>query len=88
MINFKPPPPSIGILQKINVIYQLKCPLGDCISENNNIYVGLTSSTLSRRLIMHLSDTCSIAHHLKKDSSSTTEFRKILTENNNIRTAK
>ena len=33
---------SIGILQKTNVIYQFKCPLGDCISENNNIYVGLT----------------------------------------------
>ena len=30
---------SIGVLQKINVIYQLKYPLGDCISENNNIYI-------------------------------------------------
>ena len=48
--------PSIGVLQKTNVIY--KCPLGDCISDNNNnIYVGLTSTTLSRRLAMHLSDT-------------------------------
>ena len=56
---------SIGVLQKNNVIYQFKCPLGDCISENNNIYVGLTSTTLSRRLTMHLSDTSSIAQHLK-----------------------
>ena len=33
--------PSIGVLQKTNVIYKFKCPLGDCISDdNNNIYVG------------------------------------------------
>ena len=55
--------PSIGVLQKTNVIYKFKCPLGDCISDNNNIYVGLTSTTLSRRLTMHLSDTSSIAQH-------------------------
>ena len=30
---------SIGVLQKINVIYKFKCPLGDCISNNNNIYM-------------------------------------------------
>ena len=54
-----------GVLQKTNVIYKFKCPLGDCISDNNNIYVGLTSTTLSRRLTMHLSDTSSIAQHLK-----------------------
>ena len=55
--------PSIGVLQKPNVTYQFKCPLGDCISDNNNIYVGLTSTTLSRRLTMHLSDTSSISQH-------------------------
>ena len=38
--------PSIGVLQKTNVIYQLKCPLGVCIFENNNIYVDQTSVTL------------------------------------------
>ena len=57
--------PSIGVLQKTNVIYQFKCPLGDCISDNNNIYVCLTSTTLSRRLTMHLFDTSSIVQHLK-----------------------
>ena len=30
---------------------------------------------------MHLSDTNSIVQHLKKSSLSTTEYRKILTEN-------
>ena len=73
--------PLIGVLQKTNIIYQFKCPLGDCISENNNIYIGLTSTTLSRRLTMRLSDTSSIAQHLKKHSCPTTEFRKILTKN-------
>ena len=73
--------PSIGVLQKTNVIYQSKCPLGDCISDNNNIYVGLTSTTLSRRLTMHLSDISSIIQHLKKHSCLTTELWKILTDN-------
>ena len=51
-----------------------------CISDNNNIYVGLISTTLSRRLTMHLSDTSSIAQHLKKHSCPTTQLRKILTD--------
>ena len=76
--------PSIGALQKANVIYQFKRPLGDCISENNNIYVGLTSTILLRRLSMHLSDTSSIDQHLKNHSCPTTEFRKIQTENATI----
>ena len=69
--------PSIGVLQKTNVIYKFKCPLGDCISDNNNnIYVGLTSTTLSRRLTMNFSDASSIAQHLKKHSCPTTQQRK------------
>ena len=76
--------PSIGVLQKNNVIYKFKCPFGDCIADNNNIYVGLTSTTLSRRLTMHLSDTSSIAQHLKKHSCPTTQQRKILTDNTTI----
>ena len=55
------------------------------ISENNNIYVSLTDIyILSRRLTMHLSDTISIAQHLKRHSFTTTEFRKTLTENTTI----
>ena len=81
--------PSIGVLRKTNVIYKFKCPLRDCISDNNNIYVGLTSTTLSRRLTMHLSDTSSIAQHLKK----TFMPNNTITENshrqhNNIRISK
>ena len=80
----------IGVLQKTNVIYQFKCPLGDCISDNNNnIYVGLTSTILSRRLTMHLSDTSSIAQHLKKIFIPNNRFRKNShRQHNNIRTSK
>ena len=70
--------PSIGVLQKNNVIYQFKCPLGDCISENYNIYVGLTSTTLSRRLTMHLSDTSSIAQRLKSIHAPQQNYGKFL----------
>ena len=54
---------------------------GDCISENKNIYVGLT---LSSWLRMHRSDTSSISQHLNKDFCSTTEFQKILAQNTTI----
>ena len=69
--------PSIGVLQKNNVIYQLKCPFGDCISDNINIYVGLTSATLSRRLTRHISDTISLAfkkHSCPTFSSTTQQY--------------
>ena len=90
--------PSIGVLQKTNVIYKFKCPRGDCISDNNNIYVGLTSTTLSRRLTMHLSDTSSIAQHLKniyaqqhnyeKFSPTTQKYSNIKIINKNFRFSK
>ena len=70
--------PSIRVLQKTNVIYQFECPLGNCISENKNIYVGLTSTTLSRRLTMHLSDTSSIAQHLKNIHAQPQNYEKFL----------
>ena len=70
---------SIDVLQKNkNVIYQFKCPFGDGISEKENIYIRLISTTLLRQLTMHLSDTSSIAQHLRKHSCPTTEFQKIL----------
>ena len=68
--------PSIGVLQKTNVIYKFKCPLGDCISDDNNTYVGLTSTTLPRRFTMHLSDTSSIAQHLKNIHSQQHNYEK------------
>ena len=61
-----------------------KCPLGDCIFKENNAYVGLTTTTLSRRLTMHLNDSSSIALHLETHSIPKSKFRKILVENTTI----
>ena len=60
------------------------CPLGDCVSNENNAYVGLTPTTLSRRLTMHLNDSSSIDLHLKTRSIPKSRFWKILIENTTI----
>ena len=61
-----------------------KCLLGDCVFKENNTYVDLTATTLSRRLTMHLNDSSSIALHLKTHSIPKSKFRKILVENATI----
>ena len=48
--NQGPPTPP---LKKTNVIYQYKCSHGDC-EHLNNTYIGMTTTTLSRRLTMHV----------------------------------
>ena len=68
------------VLQESNVIYQFKCTLGDCISENINIYVGLTSTaTHYASLWYQFNSTTS-----KKDSGIKIEFPKILTKKTKI----
>ena len=54
------------------------------VSKENCAYVGLTTTTFSRRLTMHLNDTSSIASHLKNHSIPKSKFRKILVENTTI----
>ena len=56
--------------------YMFKYLLGDCISKENSACVGLTATTLSRRLTMHLKDSSSIALHLKNHSIPKSKFRK------------
>ena len=41
-------------LKSTNVIYEIKCPIGNCEFQKDVKYIGLTSTTLSRRLTMHL----------------------------------
>ena len=57
--NLSPPTPNI---QKTNVIYRFKCPLphGDAVE-----YIGLTSTTVEKRLGSHL-QRGSILEHLKE----------------------
>ena len=63
------------------MIYIFKCPLGDCVSIENNMYVDLTTATLSGWLTMHLNDSNSIALHLKTHSIPKSKFLKIFVEN-------
>ena len=46
--------PAQPLLQQTNLIYEYKCTQGDCEHLPNASYVGLTTTTLSRRLTMHL----------------------------------
>ena len=48
--NNQSPPPSD--LQKTNVVYEFKCQTGEC-EHLNNSYIGVTTTSLSRRLTMH-----------------------------------
>ena len=58
-------------LQKTNVIYECTCKFGDCehLTDTNNrpTYIGYTTTTLSRRLTMHLQQgaikTHTLTHH-------------------------
>ena len=47
--------PRPNDLQKSNLIYEFTCPIGDW-ERLRNSYVGLTTTSLSRRLTMHKSD--------------------------------
>ena len=61
-----------------------KCPFGDWVYEENCVYVGLTTTTLSRQLTMHFNDSRSIALHIKTHSIPKSKFWKILVENTTI----
>ena len=76
--------PSTELLDRTNIVYMFKCRLGDCVSKENNTYVGLTSTSLSKRLAMYLNDSISITLHLKTHSIPKSKFRKILVENTTI----
>ena len=68
--------PSTEHLDWTNVIYKVKCPLGDCVSKENNAYVDLTITSFSRRHTMHLNDSSSIAIHLKTLSIPESKFKR------------
>ena len=69
-------------LKRTNVIYQFTCPSEDCRSLHSGNYIGCTSTTLSRRLTMHLQDGAPKSHMREKHDSNIT--RKQLVENTKI----
>ena len=68
-------------LKRSNVVYQFYCPHEDCRLHPVS-YIGATTTTLSRRLTMHLRDG-SPKEHMQR-SHNTTLTRKHLTENTAI----
>ena len=73
--------PATELLDRTNIVYMFKCPLGGYVTKENRVYVGLNTTTLSRRLTVHLNDSSSIALHPKAHSIPESKFRKILVEN-------
>ncbi|MPC75894.1 hypothetical protein E2C01_070293 [Portunus trituberculatus] len=47
--------PPLSPLQKVNVVYQRKCTVGDC-SHLNSRYIGFATTILSKRITAHLQD--------------------------------
>ena len=54
-----------------NVIYQFTCPNEDCMLRSTN-YIGSTTTTLSRRLTMHLTNGAIKKHQLARHQSNLT----------------
>ena len=74
---------NITTLQQTNVIYRFKCTTGDCVTRNV-YYIGLTTTSLSRRLTMHLQDGGPKTH--LHDHHGTRLTRDLLTTNTTILT--
>ena len=73
-------------MEKNNVIYQFKCPLGEYTSDYKKsiCYIGYTTTKLSRRFTLHLSDSSSICQHLKKYDFLNATYRNILVYNTKL----
>ena len=69
-------------LKATNVIYEFKCPIGDCARRNNASYIGHTTTTLSRRITMHLQNGAPEKHI--RSNHSTTLTRSMMVNNTSI----
>jgi hypothetical protein len=54
--------PVLPPLKLTNIVYSYKCSIGDCELQPPCKYIGLTTTTLSRRLTMHLKDGGPLKH--------------------------
>ena len=68
-------------LQKANVVYQFNCNIGDCALQKTS-YIGMTTTSLSRRLTMHLQEG-SPKQHLIEEHNVVLD-RKYIVENTKI----
>ena len=70
-----------------NVVYRFKCPIGSCKLQENNTYIGLTTTTLSRRLSLHISPTSPSAinkHLISQHKLPKEKFRPTVVDNTDI----
>ena len=68
--------------QKTNVVYKFDCPNEDCQLRGKCSYIGVTTTTLSRRMTMHLADGAPKTHMKKEHNRTIT--RQDLTQNTQI----
>ena len=64
--------PKLPQLKQTNIIYEYKCQLEDCELQRNSSYIGKTTTTLSRRLTMHLANGGPKQHTLQKHKTQLT----------------
>jgi hypothetical protein len=75
-------PTKPSTLQSTNVVYKFSCPNEDCKLRNNVNYIGMTATTLSRRLTCHLNSGGPRQHMLTEHGVAIT--RKDLVDNTTI----
>ena len=68
-------------LSRTGVVYQYTCPIGNCKTRNNS-YIGMSTTTLSRRLTYHLQNGTPKNHTWQ--AHNTTLTRQMLVENTTI----
>ena len=78
--NLQPPP---KVIQQTNVVYSFKCPILQCQAKQpTETYIGMTQTSVSRRLTMHLQSGSILQHFLNSHNRKPT--RSELTENTSI----
>ena len=69
-------------LKAVNVVYEFHCPFGDCAHRSNSTYIGHTTTSLSRRITMHLQDGAPKRHTHQDHGKKLT--RTMMVENTRI----
>ena len=72
------------LLDQANIIYEFRCPNDECIRQKlNNIYIGYTTCTLSRRLSLHLQNGAIKEHSINTHGNKMD--RNTIVENTKVR---
>ena len=69
-----------SVMKSTNVVYQIRCTTGDC-ARRPSTYIGHTTTTLSRRITMHMQDGSPKRHFEAHDTPLT---RQLLVDNTTV----